>query len=538
MKKRTLATIALPLAALTSTATAVRNPDYLDERPLETASGQRGRAGRTVTWDVAPPAAKKAWTRFVAGGGSWRAQWDRHTDVPLRIWGEGIAVPGSMMSPAIAEAAARDLLREHLALLAPGAKADDFELVSNVLHGDDTMRTVGFHQRWRGLRVIGGQVSFLFKKDRVIVLGSEALPNISAALPPPGRVVTADVARSRAAAWLDLAYATHTVAGTVGAPVVLPILRDRDDGVAAVEYRVVVPVEVDSEDPVGRWDVYVDAATAVPVARTQKLRFATGTVRYKVPQRNPGAARMDAPAVFANTRIANAVATADASGQVTWTGTAAATVTTALTGTYVAITNRAGSLATANLTLQPGGSAVWDLSTVEQSDAQLASYIFTNTAKAYAKANLNPGLAYLNRSISVSVNESGNCNAYSTGDDIHFYRSNNQCENTGRIADVVYHEFGHSLHSQSIIDGAGSFDGALSEGVRALWRGGGRRGGGDTGRGRSPTTTAWAAVSSATRTRCATWIRPATCATPMTCRARSTPTVRSSPAPCGTCARP
>jgi MYXO-CTERM domain-containing protein len=107
----------------------------------------------------------------------------------------------------------------------------------------------------------------------------------------------------------------------------------------------------------------------------------------------------------------------------------------------------------------------WDQSTVEANDAQLATFIHATIVNRYSKATLNPNLAWLDRPISARVNESGNCNAYSTGDDIHFYRSSSQCENTGRIADVVYHEFGHSIHGQSIIPGAGDFDGALSEGV-------------------------------------------------------------------------
>ncbi len=464
MRKRALAYVAVPLLAMAGTATAVRSPDYLEERPLETADGGRGRAFRDVTWDRAPDSAKKAWQRFLAGGGAWRAQWDRHTDVPLRVWGEGISVPGSMASPAIAERAARDLLAQHRALLAPGSGLDDFELVSNVLHGKgDAMRTVAFVQRWRGLRVIGGQVSFLFKHDRVIVLGSEALPNVIAAW--PSRNVTADAARVSAAAWVDVAYATRTTAGSVSEPVVLPLMRDRDDGTAAVEYRVVVAVEVDSADPIARWDVYVDAASGQPVARTQKLHFADGTIRYKVPSRYPMSTRMDYPAAFASQRIGGQTVVADAEGRVTWTGTAAATVTAAASGSFAAVGTASGTAATSSLTLQPAGDVVWDQSTVETSDAQLTAYIHATLVNRYAKSTLNPNLAWLDRPISVRVNESGNCNAYSTGDDIHFYRSSSQCENTGRLADVVYHEFGHSLHRQSIIQGAGSFDGAMSEGV-------------------------------------------------------------------------
>ena len=76
MRKRALPIVAVPLVALVGTATAVRSPDYLDERPLETADGGRGRAFRDVTWDRAPDSAKKPWTRFVAThGGTWVILW-------------------------------------------------------------------------------------------------------------------------------------------------------------------------------------------------------------------------------------------------------------------------------------------------------------------------------------------------------------------------------------------------------------------------------------------------------------------------------
>ncbi|MBA3460598.1 MAG: hypothetical protein H0T46_11585 [Deltaproteobacteria bacterium] len=111
-------------------------------------------------------------------------------------------------------------------------------------------------------------------------------------------------------------------------------------------------------------------------------------------------------------------------------------------------------------------------------DAQLSAFVFTSTAKAYTRANLNPNLAWLNEAIPVVVNEASTCNAYSTGDDIHFYKATQpsttgqpvrQCQNTARLSDVVYHEFGHSLHANSIIDGVGAFDGALSEGMSDMF---------------------------------------------------------------------
>jgi hypothetical protein len=35
---------------------------------------------------------------------------------------------------------------------------------------------------------------------------------------------------------------------------------------------------------------------------------------------------------------------------------------------------------------------------------------------------------------------------FSSGDDVHFFKADARAE-TGRLADVVYHEFGHSLHA-------------------------------------------------------------------------------------------
>src|SRR5687768_17216382 len=71
--------------------------------------------------------------RRVSLPGRWQAMFDRHTGVPVRIWGGGIEAPKSERSPQAAEQFSRAFLAEHLALLAPGASIEDFELVSNVL---------------------------------------------------------------------------------------------------------------------------------------------------------------------------------------------------------------------------------------------------------------------------------------------------------------------------------------------------------------------------------------------------------------------
>src|SRR5262245_40786263 len=135
------------------------------------------RAQRDVKWSHAPTA---AWQKL-ARTGAWQAAWDRATGVPSRIWGSGIAAPGTVASADAAAAFARAALADHIALLAPGASPAAFELVSNQFDGD--IRSVGFVQKYGGRVVVGGQISFRFKSDRLFVIGSEALPDI--ALPAP-----------------------------------------------------------------------------------------------------------------------------------------------------------------------------------------------------------------------------------------------------------------------------------------------------------------------------------------------------------------
>jgi cysteine-rich repeat protein len=117
------------------------------------------------------------------------------------------------------------------------------------------------------------------------------------------------------------------------------------------------------------------------------------------------------------------------------------------------------------MTLAPNGTAVWDLSTDEFGDAQLTAYVHANIAKQYA-LTLDPDLAWLHRPIVVHVNENDICNAYSELDDIYFLRAGGDgqifCENSARVADIIYHEFGHSLHGQSF---GFDIDDALSEGL-------------------------------------------------------------------------
>jgi cysteine-rich repeat protein len=396
--------LAVCLLLASSTSLAAPHVPRLRDRTVEGTIPARARGGFVVL-----------------GQRGWRATWDRDTGVPAWMWGAYVDVPGAVGDPAIAERAARQFLAQHLELLAPGAREADFTVVAN--HIDAGVRSVGFTQTWRGVSVVGGGLGFVFANDRLFAISSAAWPHVTAQL------------------------ATKTTA-------ILPVVR-----AGAITYQAV------GIDDAGDWRVYRDARGR-EVARESLVRHASATLRYNVPVRHPAGARADAAAPLVNLTANGVATTTAANGMFTWGGTGAATTLTSVTGTQIRITNQAGAPVTSSFTAQPNGTVTWNLATDEEGDAQLAAYIHASTAKARARI-INPSVAtWLDAPFDVFVNEPGPaCNASATATAMHFAVKSATCENTARLADVVFHEFGHSLHDNSVIVGMGAFNAPLSEGL-------------------------------------------------------------------------
>lgn len=468
MRLRTIGLAAALSASLFQTSDAVVRPRGAED-PMVTASEKSApRTHRLTTWS-------RQSQMDALGLRAWTAMFDRDTGVPLRMWGPGIPVFGAMANAAIAESAARDFLAQHLQTLAPGAQLSDFVVVANQLGGHGDVRSIGFQQHAGGVPVMGGAIGISFKADRLVMVGSTALPNVSINAPPR----PLDLPRLVAAAQGWLAADGHAVAAraTPVARKILPLVRSRLAG--GIQFHLVDELSVESttQDP-GRWNVWIDATTGTPIARSSTLRFASGRVLFAVPDRAPTfGERTPKPAPNVSHKVNTVDTMAAADGTVTWADAGDATVIPGLTGPFVEVTNKAGMLVADSLTLADGGEVVWDRGTEEFNDAQISAFVHASTAKEFARLHLNPELAWLDDQLPVVVNENQTCNAFSTGDDIHFYKAafstsplgGTNCQNTARLADVVYHEFGHSLHAQSIIEGVGDFDGALSEGMSDMF---------------------------------------------------------------------
>lgn len=454
-----LVALALAPLSLTSVAHAVTAPTSGGgHEHLRALTGPALRGERVLSHERAPRARLAELAKLEAQTGvRWRASWDKATWVPVRLWGAGVAAPGSTSSAAAAEKHARALLSAHARLVAPFADPGEFRLITNDLSAG--LRTVAFQQTAHGLDVVGAHVSFRFKNDRLFMIASSAKPTSGARPAAASSSKLEAVARAAAEAALLADVATSAEASEVSEPLVLPLVG-RTGSLGA---RTVVRVTARTE-PLGKWDVYVDAATGEAVARQQMLRFATGTVLLDAPVRRPTALRAQFPASRATVTLDGLETESATDGTVSWATEVPASAELALVGPLVRVLDDAGPEATVAFPLDPGGTFVWSEAATELVDSQLTTFVHTGEVKARVKA-IAPTFTFVNQQTDATVNIDDQCNAFSDGTDINFFRAGGPCENTGRLSDVVHHEYGHSTHFHAILPGAGAFDGALSEGI-------------------------------------------------------------------------
>lgn len=464
--------IAAPLAfALTATfassqALAVRAPEHARASGLEVAEGIRPvRSAIQVSYTQIqiPTARKAAWDAFLAASGSraWQVLWDTSTAVPSRIFGKGIDAPGSIQSPEAAEAHARAFLARHIDLLAPGASPDNLKLVANELHKG--LRTVAFAQLattkdGTPIPVVHGQLSFRFKNNRLFVIASEAIPFATAR---PTQISPA-AAESAAVAWIS----QQSGSAYVSAPaelVVLPLIRAR-----GVETRTAFRVGVKAGSIELPHAVYIDAGSGMPVARESLASFLSATALYQVPTRYPQepVAPLVYPGKLTDIVIDGAASSTDALGGFTWPGPADAAVELSVHSAHTHVSNYSGNDVTGAFTAADGTPITWSLAADELGDAQLSGFVHATIAKERARL-IAPAMSFLSQKLYVNVNRDDpmyKCNAYWDGSSINFFIEYQPCNNTARVADVVYHEFGHGFHQHARINGAALPDEALGEG--------------------------------------------------------------------------
>ena len=99
--------------------------------------------------------------------------------------------------------------------------------------------------------------------------------------------------------------------------------------------------------------------------------------------------------------------------------------------------------------------------------AETSAFYHASVVRSFAKKYIST--PWFDKQVPVKVNIKDSCNAYWDGDSVNFFQAGSKtsrgkvisCNNTGEIADVVYHEYGHGLDQNT----GGIEDGAYSEGI-------------------------------------------------------------------------
>ncbi|TNE90686.1 MAG: hypothetical protein EP330_07605 [Deltaproteobacteria bacterium] len=375
--------------------------------------------------------ASPAWKAFTAGEGQgWLARFDEATGTPHRMWGPGLPVDASSADRVTAD-------------------IEDFLARNGDLHGDAelVLKSANYVERldsWyvdydvlvEGLPVWRGGVTARVKHGSLVMLGLDTYPRT---LLQGELVLGAEEAQKIAVTQGPAPHAMHAADGA--RLVWLPV-----EVAGGVVLRMAWEVRSETFKPVGQWVSFVDAASGELINVHNEVRFAGIEAEHDLRTVNGETAISPLP------YLAIGGGMADEAGQFSGGGTI-----DGLRGTWFNVRNNAGP----NANFEVSGDHL-----VTDSDATMAeidTYVFAHQIREWGLANAPEVGLMSERSFTVNVNMDDVCNAYYDGQSINFFQAGQGCNNSGRIADVVYHEWGHGFHDYSLQ--AGVFDGSVSEGV-------------------------------------------------------------------------
>ena len=384
-----------------------------------------------------------AWQDFRGGeGAGWMARFDERTGRAHRAWGPGLDL-GPLRDLASVEVVLREFFDRHPGLL--GVDLAELKMGrSGDVSGTDTW-LVQLDQVTDGAPVWRSGVMVRIKAGRLVMFGVDTVDVDQPAQPG----ITGMEARHLAVIGGPAGNSSHTDLSE--RLVWLPM-----ESGAKVSARLTWEVRSKTASPVGHWVSFVDAQTGQMLSVHNEVRFLTGEVLAEHDTRTVDGNMSISPMPFVRVDDGDDSVFADADG--IWDLDSEGPFSGTLTGDYVRVHNELGS--DADFDLVEGSITLTDADG-DGDQAELDSYIFQHQVRDWA-LRYAPDLSLIHTRLDVFVNIDDVCNAYFDGD-LNFMRAGSGCNNTGRIADVNYHEWGHGFHYYNLV--SGEFDGSLSEGL-------------------------------------------------------------------------
>jgi hypothetical protein len=348
------------------------------------------------------------------------------------------------------EPLAREFISANAALLAPPTGV--LELDRETSGPRDGGRLFSLYFRWTigGVPVETARVFLRLNSGNLTQFGA---PLVGDTLLDPTPSLSREEAVERLLAWSGDAE-TARLEGD-------PDLRIQpEDGPSRLDYRLVWVVRYRLPNGVETWEGRVDAHTGEVVSFRDVNAY--GRVRGGIFPRTVVDPEQPAPMPLARVEGETA-AVSDRAGFFSYSG---GTVGSGLDGQFFrtncedGCSNPPQAKAAASVGI---GWLDFGLGGTDQTGngrstrAERTAFYHANQVRRVAKKWLSIG--WLDSTVGINVNIANTCNAFWDGT-ANFYRSGGGCNNTGEIADVVYHEWGHGLDGNTR-----SGDGATGEGT-------------------------------------------------------------------------
>jgi hypothetical protein len=457
------------IVALQVPETGRRFDDLVIEDPVNSLDVATTPVGSLAVNDHA----RAAWEGFrAAHGQDWQVHLDRRSGAPLLVEGRGIPWSG-MEGATVASLATglRTFIADRRALFL----ADDAELVldpaASGLLIDDVWQIV-FNRLIAGVPVVGERYVFTIGHGKLISFGAPRWSRIDAS---PFPDLTAVEAQERLSVYMKLTADDEVAVVSTPTLEFMPLRAAGPPGGApagryagplgsgyasALVWRVGLRI---GGEP-GTWVARVDAHTGAIrsfVDDNRYVRVKGGIYPLSDDQICPdGCEQPNFSMPFADVTLGAVPQTASTMGNFNCSP-AGSIARTTLAGPYVRVVDACGPIsqslscaADLDLSVSTGTDCVVPAgSSAGNTHAARSSFYHLNRIAEHARTWL-PSVTWLTQQLPDNVNISATCNAVWDGTAVNFFKSGGGCNNTGELAGVFLHEWGHGLDQN---DG-GNFD--------------------------------------------------------------------------------
>ncbi len=391
-----------------------------------------------------------SWQNFLAVNPNWFVIFNEDNKMPHRAFGEPIALAGGA-----------DAYSKVLNFL----NSTPFAIPNDVREGEtyknEKYINVNFTQYYNNLEVIDSRLyAKLSLNQELIAFGLDLFNDINISTVP-----TLDVAGVllAAAQGINNPILASNIEGELK---VLPV-----PSYGKYEYHLVYQVAVKTtiEEGPANYTCFVDAHTGALLMRKNNVLYeappAISTVEgnlYTTHPYNPSSTEKLIHLKAKDIATGNNYYT-DVNGEVNLPLVLGNQVEYKLEGLYVDVRTN-GNTPSVTASLSASNSILFNNtnSTIQERTA----YWSVNEIHAHFKT-VFPTFTSLDIPMETNIDEFGSCNAFYNGSSINFYAAGNNCNATGNIADVVYHEYGHAINDSRY--NSGMWNGALNEGYADIW---------------------------------------------------------------------